>query len=81
MYILEVYFYVHLLIEFLQTIMALLQNASLILGDRLETFTFGQQFINCNRPSATALLERYSSFADFDKGKLVRGSFFSHSKL
>ena len=76
MFILEIYGYIHLLIEFLKTIMALLQNAPLILGDRQETFTFGQQFINCNRPSATAILERYSSFADFDKGKLVRGSYF-----
>ena len=56
--------------------MALPQNTPLIIGDMLETFTFRRQFTNGNRISATAILERYPRFADFNEAKLVRGSFF-----
>ena len=75
-------------IEFLRTIMALPQNAPLIIGDMQETFTFRRQFTNGNRISATAILERYRisatailerypGLSDFNEGKLVRGSFFT----
>ena len=49
--------------------MALPQNAPLIIAGMQETFTFRRQSINCNRPSATAILERYPRFADFDQRK------------
>ena len=57
--------------------MALPQNAPLIIAGMQETFTFRREIINCNRPSATAILKRYPRFADFDQRKLVRGSFFT----
>ena len=71
MSIIEIYCYMH------SQIMALPENAPLIIAWLQETLTFRRQFINCNRPSATAILERYPRFADFDKEKLVRGSFFT----
>ena len=77
MFIIEIYCYMHSQIEFLRTIMALPQNAPLIIGDRQETFTFRRQVTNGNRISATAILERYPRFADFNEAKLVRGSFFT----
>ena len=55
--------------KFSETIMALPQNAPLIKAGMQETFTFRRQIINCNRPSATAILERYPRFADFDQRK------------
>ena len=67
----------HSQIKFLQTVMALPQNAPLNIAGMQETFTFRRQIINCNRPSATAILGRYPRFADFDQEKLVRGSFFT----
>ena len=73
----EIYCYMHSQIKILQTIMALPQNVLLIIGDMQETFTFRRQNINCNRPSTTTILESYPRFADFDKGKSVRGSFFT----
>ena len=60
--------------------MALPQNAPLIIAWLQETFTLWQQFIHCNRPSATAILERYRRFADFDKEKLVWGIFLHQFK-
>ena len=66
----------HSQIKFLQTEMALPQNAPLNIAGMQETFTFRRQIINCNRSSATAILGRYRSFADFDQGELVGGSFF-----
>ena len=64
-------------IKFLQTIMALPQNALFSIAGMQETFTFRRQIINCNRPSATAILGRYPRFADFDQRKLVKGSLFT----
>ena len=67
----------HSQIKFAETIMALPQNAPLNTAGMQETFTFRRQIINCNRPSATVILEIYPRFADFDQEKLVRGSFFT----